>query len=1042
MARILGLDIGSTSIGWALLEDRGDAGQILASGVRVFPEGVDRDQQGGEKSKSQSRREARGARRQHARRSRRKQKLIAYLMVVGLLPTDEDEFEQIVSMNPYPLRSRGLDEVLDAYGIGRVLMHLNQRRGFRSNRKTDKAKPSETKGMLAEINSLAARIDETECRTLGEYLHRIGKGEIDPVEGEPGTIRNRHTRRDMYEEEFTRLLDTQQAHHPDLLTEEVVERLHRLIFFQRDMYWPMSMVGACDLERRAKRCPVAERGTQRFRILQEVNNLKLIDRSTGEERCLSEKERGIVVAELAQSKQRTFDQIRKKLGFKAEVRFNLERDDGSGRSKLQGHITDATLASKGGLGKGYWKLDDTVKDRIVRILIQEDQEDRAITRLVGGCGLSYEDAERLCGLHLPDGYASYSKRAIKKLLPHLEAGMFVMGNDEKDSALHAAGYLRPDQRVVDQRDMLDAPPDLPNPIVRQALFEVRKVVNGVIREHCKDRTVSGEPPFDRIHVELAREAKNSFERRREVRFENAKRRKMRERAAEEIEQHGIKPTRNTINKYMLWDEQDRICTYSGRSISIKQMLSDATDIDHVLPRWRSLDNSMMNKVVVFREENKAKADRTPFEWLSASTERYDEVLLRAKKLPYPKYRRFIQKEVEQDQFVARQLKDTQYISRKVTEYLQCLGAMIVMPRGSITAELRRRWHLNNILSDDGEKTRADHRHHAVDAITIALINQGRIQRFARSRGEGELSPWNDLRDQADRSIQAINVSHRVQRRLSGSLHNDTLYGPTQKHIRKDVDDQSTPASLGQRVNRLHAKDWTEDIGTYVRRKTVGEIETAKHLAKVRDAAIRDTLRNHLLAQGIDPECKGKYPKGCFEGDNAPTMKSGVPINRVRMIENLSTVRPQSSRNSAPFVEPQNNHHVTYRETTDRKGNCIWIGEVTTTWDAAIRGRTKFNGKFLPLVDQSDNERGRFVMSLSIGELFEVDDPKDELRRILCTVRKIRGSDGLLYYKLHTDARRVTEIDPLNLYLSPKKMQKLNARKVTVTPVGEVRWAND
>lgn len=1042
MTRILGLDIGSTSIGWALVEDRGDSGTILASGVRVFPEGVDRDQQGGEQSKSQSRREARGMRRQHARHARRKRLLIGYLQSAGLLPTDELRFEEVIGMNPYPLRARGLDKPLEPYEIGRVLIHLNQRRGFRSNRKTDKVKASETKGMLAEISSLAQRIEKTGCRTLGEYLYRFSAGTIEPSEDEPGTLRKRHTQRDMYEVEFTKLLDAQRIHHPNRITPEVKEKLHSLIFFQRDMYWPLSMVGSCDLERRSKRCPVAERDAQRFRILQEVNNLKLIDRSTGEERRLLDEEREIVVAELAKSKQRTFDQIRKKLGFTAEVRFNLERDDGSGRSKLDGHITDATLAGKGGLGKAYWELDDEVKDRIVRILIEEDQEDRAITRLMEGCAISRDDSERICGIHLPDGYASYSKKAIKKLLPHLNRGLYLMGNDENDSALHAAGYLRPDQRVVDQLPMLDEPPDLPNPIVRQALFEVRKVVNGIIREHSKDRVGTGELPFDQIHVELAREAKNSFERRREVRFENAKRRKMREQAASEIEQHGIKPTRNTINKYLLWDEQKRTCVYSGRSISIKQMLSDATDVDHILPRWRSLDDSMMNKVVAFRDANAEKRDQTPFEWLAdSSPTRYDEVLMRAKKLPYPKYRRFIQHEVEQDQFVARQLKDTQYISRKVTEYLECLGARMVMPRGSLTAELRRRWHLNNILSDDGEKTRADHRHHAVDAIAIALINQGRIQRFAKSRGEGELSPWDDLRDQAEHSIQIIKVSHRVQRRLSGAIHDDNPFGATQKYLSINEDEMIPPGSVEHGINRLHAKDWTEDAGTFVRRKGVNEIKNAKHLAKVRDAGIRKTLKDHLRTQGIDPDAKGAYPKGCFEGDNVPSMKSGTPIKRVRMLENKSTLRQVSERRSFHYVQPANNHHITYRESTDKKGNRVWGAEVTPMWDAAIRGRTKVGGRSLPLVDQSDNEQGRFVMSLSIGELFEIDDPKEELGRILCVVRKI-DSTGRLHYKQHTDARKADVLRPLNLYVSPKIMQKCGARKVTVTPAGQVRWASD
>ena len=81
------------------------------------------------------------------------------------------------------------------------------------------------------------------------------------------------------------------------------------------------------------------------------------------------------------------------------------------------------------------------------------------------------------------------------------------------------------------------------------------------------------------------------------------------------------------------------------------------------------------------------------------------------------------------------------------------------------------------------------------------------------------------------------------------------------------------------------------------------------------------------------------------------------------------------------------------------------------------------------------------MSLSIGELFEVDDPKGELGRILCVVRKI-DQTGRLHYKQHIDARASGDLSPLNLYVSPKQMYEHSARKVTVTPVGQIRWAND
>src|SRR5947209_1267791 len=81
---VLGLDLGSNSIGWALVDEIGQ--KLIDTGVRVFPEGVNRDQQGGEQSKSEQRRIARGMRRQIARRARRRKTLRSALVAAGLLP--------------------------------------------------------------------------------------------------------------------------------------------------------------------------------------------------------------------------------------------------------------------------------------------------------------------------------------------------------------------------------------------------------------------------------------------------------------------------------------------------------------------------------------------------------------------------------------------------------------------------------------------------------------------------------------------------------------------------------------------------------------------------------------------------------------------------------------------------------------------------------------------------------------------------------------------------------------------------------------------
>lgn len=1045
----LGLDLGPNSLGWVLIDEQ--VGEIAAVGVRIFPEGVDRDQQGGEKSKTQSRRDARGMRRQIRRRVRRRRQLQRFLARAGLFPEDTEQRDRILALNPYELRRRALDEKLDPHEIGRVFLHLGQRRGFLSNRKTDKAKASETKGMLKEIGDLAVAIEQSGSRTLGEYLARIGDDFDHQSGADQGGIRRRHTRRDMYEQEFDAIWSAQQQYYPDLLTDalkygkagkQVFPKrpdsiskhsdaltefgIFGLIFFQRKMYWPKSVVGRCELEPKHKRCPKAARIAQRFRILQEVNNLLILDRSTGEERRLSDEERATLVAYLLEAANpRTFDQIRKKLRFSQDVRFNFEKGD---RDKLKGHESDAPLRSKKGIGTKRWKdLPEPTKDMIVDILIEEEREDEALRQLVEQCGLDREEAERALAVNLPDGYMNFSRVAIEKLLPHLERGLFLMAEDEHNSALHAAGYLRPDQREVNQREFLPETPDLTNPIVRQALVEVRKTVNAVLREHV----YRAGHTLARINIELAREAKKSFDQRKEIRFENVKRRREREGAKDRIAEHDdrIKPTRATINRYLLWKEQDEFCVYCGKKISLAQLFDGAADIDHILPRWRSLDDSMANKVICHRSCNQEKGDRTPREWLEhEDPERYERVLRTIRSLPYGKQRKFQQKDIELKDFVARQLTDTAYISRCVSQYLRCLGVKIGCPRGQMTAELRHWWGLNNILDPTGRgrKNRADHRHHAVDALVIALTDDKRLFDMANAHGKDMPPPWEGFREEAHLAIHQMNVSHRAQRGLHGALHEETFYGPTHKP------QENTESSAAE--DRPWAKNWIEQEQTYVRRKPVTELKNTKHLEKVRDETIREILKQHLRSLGVDPDKPGKFPSEVFKGENAPRMPSDVPIKSVRMLEKKETLRCASDRRSFQYVQPGSNHHIVYRAAGDADRE-KWTAEVVTMWDAARRG---CSGQ--PLVDRSNRDGQRFVMSLSIGEMFQIDGPSGE--RMLCVVQKVRQSGGRLYYKYHTDAREAGEVNKDNLYLSPSKMQQLGGAKVTVDRLGRIRRAND
>lgn len=1078
--RTLGLDLGPNSIGWALVDDKEN--RIVDLGVRIFPEGVDNFDTKKEKSRNEDRRIARGMRRQTKRRARRKRRLRDALITCGLFPSDPAEQDELYQLNPYALRARALDDQLTPHEIGRVFLHLNQRRGFLSNRKKDRG-DSEVKGMLEEISNLAQDIEARGARTLGEYLFCKYDSLAHANRAEDDHVRNRHTRRSMLEQEFEKIWDAQAKHHPDLLTEQLrygqigkqsypckpIRRpkgltdheafgIHGMIFFQRKMYWPKSVVGLCELEPKQKRCPRADRHAQRFRLLQEVNNLRLIDASKNIERPLSDDERKLLLDKLSQKKEQKFDEIRKVLGqlpdspAPEQIHFNLERGK---RTKLQGMIVDAAMATKKVAGPAWHKRAEEEKDTIVRMLVDNEREDDIVAgRLIEEFGFTVKGADEALGLDFPAGYVSLSLVAIDKLLPHLERGLVYQSeSDPEKSALHAAGYLRRDEL---QRRLFDRLPDparvnprdcpigdIPNPVVKRALVELRKVVNAIIREY-------GKP--DEVHVEMARSVRMGPKARSEYNSRMREREQRRDKAAEEI--HALKETypafgalrvnRESILRYLLWEEQNHECIYCGQGISQQQLFGGDVDVDHVLPYSRCLDDSQSNKVVCHRRCNHDKGNRTPYEWLGdADPARYERIcqhagsLMRKGKLPYGKYRKFLQKELDLDNFIARQLTDTGYIARATAEYLRCLFDQdhhVLGLKGQQTAEVRWQWGLNTILRDDDEdrKSRDDHRHHAIDALVVALTNRSRLQELSRIRKAGyfdretgevyELpAPWDEFRSDVERHVAKINVSHRVERKVAGALHEDTHYG-------------STP----------------ED-DTYVFRKPLsGDPLSFSEIDNIRDAAIRQAIVDRLASFGIHYEksLKGKPDrsvwKAAFGDVNKPvrmesrdSKKSGVPIKKVRIKKKDATIR--CIRRDLPgqtYVKPGATHHLCIFEW-EENGKVKRDAEFTTMLEAINRVKARE-----PLIRrQPDPQKSpeipadaRFVMSLSRGEMVVGEFGGEE--RLLVYNTAASTTRQMVFFE-HSDARPRAQKRKFTCYPST-----FDARKVTVDPLGRIRWAND
>lgn len=1028
MVTTLGLDIGANSIGWALIGDH-----ILGTGVRVFPEGVDKFDTKRECSKNETRRTARGMRRQIARRARRKLLLRAALTAAQLLPDNTEALAPLLTLNPYELRTRGLDEPLPPHDFGRALVHLAQRRGFKSNRRSDRV-AKDTSDVLKEINDLEARRVEAGCRTIGEYFFRHFRhaGNHDAHNDQSlERVRNWHTRRSMYEQEFEALWQSQSSRDSDtarLLNRDpsLKQRIHNLIFFQRDLYWPKSMIGRCELEPRQPRCPRADRLAQQFRLLQEVNNLQYIDEDTGEVRPLSPDQRATLLGKLERRRDMSFDDIRTALGLLESVKFNLERGE---RAKLKGMVTDAELANRNIFGKAYWELPDATKDAIVRAVLDEEDESRLVERAMTEWRLDEPAAQRFAAMDLPSGYLHLSRMALEKLVLHMERGLLYMTADDTPSALSEAGYLRPDQlrqRIVDD---LPHPPDLPNPVVRQALYEVRKLVNTILREYRQQfRNPMWRP--DRIHIELARNAKASAEERQKMSKRRAKREAERDGAADEIREYArshdptIKVTRQRIDTLLLRKEQKGECVYCGKPISMAQLFSGEIDVDHILPYSRTLDNSFDNRVVGHVRCNREKRNRTPYEWLAGSDpKRYETVLQFARRFPWEKRKRFIQKELDLDKAITRHLNDTRYISRAVVEYIRCLMERphyVLCPKGSHTATLRHMWGLDPLLHETGdspawqedtelnpgEKNRADHRHHAIDAIVVALTDQSRLQDLAKHVTEDNpiSEPWRGFRGDVKREIERMGkaadsgVSHRVRRRVSGALHEDTHYGPT-------------PVT-GEFVVRKRLEDLTPSMAVDIRDETIRALVLAR-------------LDQHGVKYGRGTE--GSIPAEVWR--EPLLMKSGVPIRKVRLIRREKTIQP--IREGTALVKPGSTHHVSLFKLSGNKGQPDYDAVFTTTLDAMQRIKQR---KPIITSRHTDDPNAEFQFSLSQSEmlLLEIDGSNRLVR-----FDTAASTSKQMWFLPHTSADQHGRISK-----KPNTLMKLNPRKVTVDPLGRIRWAND
>ncbi|MCF8226908.1 MAG: hypothetical protein K9J30_13610 [Bacteroidales bacterium] len=500
-------------------------------------------------------------------------------------------------------------------------------------------------------------------------------------------------------------------------------------------------------------CHISHPEFEEFRAHQFVNTIRF-----GHGQKLDDAQRDIVL-KLINSKSRDFDfsQIPKKLKMPAE---KLNYED---RFKVKGNPTHALVAPL--FTPEVWNEN---KEEIWHCFHFFEDTDRMITKLVRDYGLDEKKKEKAMKVRLDDDYASVSLKAIRNINPFLKEGFMyneavILGgvknafgsrwdyyreahgqiikdvlhiihakNKEGEAIekiraylynpLNQYGFTTDDkafrklyhhsQEVEEKtkRTQLSEIENLRNPAVQIGLNETRRLVNLLLEKHRQ-----AEPgfSFDKVHVELSRDLRNNKKLRQEINQRIKENRKKNDEARERLKEFGLRPGRENITKYRLYQEiwetyGQVVCPYTNKNISLKDLLGEENrfQIEHIIPYSISLDDSFGNKTLCESNFNREKGELTPYQFHEKDPDpvkwgagNWAEVQNRAfRLLPYTKARKFCAKKTfEKDTFIQRQLNDNRYISKKAAEiFTEICESVRVMP-GSLTSELRHLWGLNNIL---------------------------------------------------------------------------------------------------------------------------------------------------------------------------------------------------------------------------------------------------------------------------------------------------------------------------------------------------------
>ena len=1134
MNRVLGLDLGSSSIGWAVVELESESPKIVKMGSRIVPLTTDDEAQftkGQAITKNSERTKARTARKCYDRYQQRRENLRIALCEAGIIPV---ECKRPIDL--WRLRNKAASEQISLNELGRVLMHLNQKRGYRSGKDdfNDTTKSNYVKG----VNDNYLRLKK-EGLTLGQFLYR------ELAKDGSFRVKDRVYPRLAYIEEYDTIISCQRQFYPEVLTNDFTDKLrNEIIFYQRRLKSCKHLVSVCEFEKRDYTkadgttvtagphvAPKSSPISQVCKIWEFINTITISNNHDGSKYNIPIEQKHQIFEYLSLNEKLKLTDLLKILGLSKKdwwidktvfqrtlgntTKIRISKAlDGKYSELLDFNLVTIDYADKETGEIRQVISEDFKKEPLYTLwhtLYSISDMDELKNALSKKFGIT-DDAvlDNLVKLDfVKEAYSNKSATAMRKILPYLMQGYVYSDACAFAGYNHSGSITKEENAARELQSRLNTikKGELRQPIVEKILNQTVNVVNALMEEYGQ---------FDEIRVELARELRQSREERERATSDISKNEKRNKLLSEKIAEYGFTPTKNRILKMKLWDETGNICVYCGQPVNVTEFLSGIdVEKEHIIPRSLLFDNSSSNVTCSCRKCNHDKGNMTAYDFMKSKGDIvFEDYAKRVKDLfdnksiSKTKYTRLMTgaADIPQD-FISRQLKETQYVTKKSMEMLREICHNVYATSGSVTDFLRHLWGWDNVLHDlhfdqykqagltiqkeisqngnvrnievikDWSK-RMDHRHHAIDALTIACTSQSIIQ---------QLNTLSTLKD------TEVNLFDEQSSEFKEKHSKLEKYALSQPHFSYDQVKAATEniivslksgkkvATKGKRYvyrngKRILMQETLVPRGALSEQHVYGRIQhdgksevvikypitimDSKKAEKIVDKTIRDIVINYLETHG------GKVTSPILD-------HQGREIRSVRTFTGLESVVPAKYNNEGEpigFVKPGNNHHIAIY--VDKEGG--YHESVVTFWHAVERKKyglpviintpqevwnslpDKLPEQFLAQLPSPD---WSFVVSLQSNEMFVLGLSEEEINNAiirnnttilsqhLYRVQKIANKDYVFRHHLETsvdDKYEGVRNDKLSISLgkfirvqSIKAYINLNPHKIRIDILGNI-----